>query len=268
MNICVIGCGSIGKTLVRALNDMDEIGTIYIIEKKCDKLQGLDQELAKARYSDNYEDILDDCQLVVETASQSAVGEFIPTALERGKSTLVMSVGAFTDDNLWDKCKILAKQNNCKVYIPSGAICGIDGLEAMSVDEVEEVILMSYKSPTALEGQKYFKKLGLDLSTLTRPKVVYNGWARDAIRHFPKNINVAATISLAGLGFDRTRVKIVVDPKATRNTHRLIVKGRSGEIECWTRNLSFPENPRTSYLAALSLISAVKKIIGSTWIGI
>ncbi|MCK5038567.1 MAG: aspartate dehydrogenase [Thermoplasmata archaeon] len=271
MNICIIGFGSIGRTLARALDEVDEVHTIFIIEKKPAKVKKLEEELTKIRYSENYDDVLEDCRLVVETAAQGAVKEYIPQALERGVSALVMSVGAFVDDNLWDKTKILAKQNGCKIYIPSGAVCGIDGLGALggiAVDEIEEVILMSYKSPKALKGQKYFIKNNIDISGLTRPKVVYDGWARDAVQHFPKNVNVAATVSLAGLGFDRTRVKIIVDPKAQRNTHRLIVKARSGEIECWTRNVPFPENPKTSYLAALSLISSVKRIIGSSWVGI
>ena len=88
------------------------------------------------------------------------------------------------------------------------------------------------------------------------------------MRYFPKNINVAATISLAGVGFERTRVKLVVDPKATTNTHRIIVKGKFGEIEVWTRNTPFPLNPRTSYLAALSAISAIRKIAGTVWVGV
>ncbi len=271
MNICIIGFGSIGRTLAKALHELDDINNIFIIEKKSEKVQDLDEDLTKIRYTENYEDVLEDCRLVVETAAQAAVSEFIPRALEQGVSSLVMSVGAFSDDNLWDKCKILAKQNNCKIYIPSGAICGIDGLGGLGgIDEtdIEEVILMSYKSPKALKGQKYFKQNNIDISNLSRPKVVYDGWARDAVKHFPKNVNVAATVSLAGLGFDRTRVKLIVDPKAQRNTHRLIVKAKSGEIECWTRNLPFPENPKTSYLAALSLISAVKRIIGSAWVGI
>lgn len=268
MNICIIGCGSIGKTLARSVIDMDEISTISFIERKRKKVESLEKEFSKVRYVDNFEDILEDCQLVIETASQSAVKEYIPKALEKGINVLVMSVGAFVDEDLRDKSRILAKQNQCKIFFPSGAVCGIDGLGAMAMDEIEEVILMSYKSPNALKGLKYFKKQGIDLDKITRPEVVYDGFAKDAILHFPKNINVAATISLVGLGFERTRVKIVVDPKATRNTHRVIVKGRSGEIECWARNLPFPENPRTSYLAALSVISAVKKIIGSVWVGV
>lgn len=254
--------------MAATLEEMDEIDIITFIERKKERVDELASKLSKVRYSEDFENILDGCQLVVETASQQAVEEYIPKALERGIDVLVMSVGAFVDDELREKAKVLAKQNRCKLYIPSGAVCGIDGLGGASEEEIEEVILMSYKSPAALSEQKYFKKHGIDLTNIKRPKVVYNGFASDATKHFPKNINVAATVAIAGLGFDRTRVKIVVDPKATRNTHRLIVKGKSGEIEAWTHNLPFPENPRTSYLAALSVISAVKKIVSNVWVGV
>jgi aspartate dehydrogenase len=179
-----------------------------------------------------------------------------------------MSAGAFVDEEFRDKCKILAKQNHCRVYVPSGAVCGIDGITAAAVEEIEEVILMTYKHPEIFQGLKYIQKKGIDLKNIKKPTVVFNGLAKDAVKHFPKNINVAATLSMAGLGMENTRVRIVVDPKALKNTHRIIAKGRFGEIECWTRNTPFPENPRTSYLAALSLISAVKKISGSFWIGV
>ncbi len=267
MNICIIGCGSIGRRLARALENMDEVENIHFIERKKEKVEALAEEIAKVKYADDFEDILEKCQLVVETASQGAVKEYVPKALEKGKDVVVMSIGAFVDDDLREKCKLLAKQNNCKIYFPSGAICGIDGLSAASTEEIEEVILISYKSPKALKDLKYFAKQGIKLGDIKKPKVVYEGFARDAVQHFPKNVNVAATIAIAGLGFERTRVKIIVDPKATRNTHRLIVKSKSGEIESWTTNLPFPENPRTSYLAALSVISAVKKIIGNVWVG-
>ena len=220
------------------------------------------------RFANNVEDVFEKSDLIVEAASQQAVVKYAPMALEMGKNVIVMSVGAFVDDDFKEKCRILAKQNNCKVYIPSGAVCGIEGIGAAATAEVEEIILMTYKPPEAFKGDKYLKKKGIDLTNLKRPKVIFSGHAEDAVKKFPNNINVAATLSLAGLGIEHTIVKIVVDPKATLNQHRIIAKGKFGEIECWTRNMPFPDNPRTSYLAALSLISAVKKIAGNFWVGV
>ncbi len=268
MKLTIIGCGSIGKTLARALEKMDEIEVMFFIDRKRTRIEELEKECKKVRYAGNFEDAVEMSDLVVEAASQSAVKEYVPLALEKGKDVLVMSAGTFVDHDFKEKCRILAKQNKCRVYIPSGAVCGIEGIGAAALEEVEEIILMSYKPPDAFKGVKYLKDRGIDLSNLKRPKVVFNGFAKDAVHYFPNNVNVAATLSLAGIGMDRTWVRIVADPKATKNTHRIIAKGKFGEIECWMRNSPFPKNPKTSYLAALSLISAVKKISGSMWIGV
>ena len=267
MKLTIIGCGAIGTTLARALDGTDDVETMFFLDRNMSKVEELEKECECVKCASDFQDALDNSDLVVEIASQSAVREYIPKALERGKDVLIMSVGAFVDEDFKEKCRILAKQNNCKIYVPSGAVCGIEGVCAAALGDLEEVILMSYKPPEALKDVKYIKNKGVSLDKLKKPKVVFSGHAKDAIKYFPKNINVAATLSLAGLGVERTIVKIVVDPKATRNTHRIIAKGKFGEIECWTRNTPFPENPRTSYLAALSLISAVKNILGSIWVG-
>ena len=268
MKLTIIGCGSIGKTLARHLELEDNIELVCILDRKKEAVEALMEECQKVRFANNVEDAFEKSDLIVEAASPQAVIEFIPRALEIGKDVVVMSVGAFVDDDFKEKCRILAKQNNCKVYIPSGAVCGIEGIGAAATEEVEEIILMTYKPPEAFKGVEYLKKKGIDLDNLKRPKVIFSGHAEDAVKYFPRNINVAATLSLAGLGIERTTVKIVVDPKATLNQHRIIAKGKFGEIECWTRNTPFPDNPQTSYLAALSLISAVKKIAGNFWVGV
>jgi aspartate dehydrogenase len=268
MRVSVLGCGAIGSTLARALQGMGGIDGIVLFDVHAEKAESLLARLPKARRAETLDEAIAGGDLIVEAANQDAVVEFLPKALEAGKDVLVLSVGALLNYDFRAKCRDLAVKNGRKIYIPSGAVCGIDGLCAAGEEEIEEVILMSYKPPAALEGAEYFKKRGIDLNKITAPKIVFDGSAREAVKLFPKNINVAATISLAGLGFERTRVKLVVDPRATKNTHRLIVKGKFGEIEAWTRNEPFPSNPRTSYLAALSAISAIKKIAGTVWVGV
>ncbi|MBI5000695.1 MAG: aspartate dehydrogenase [Euryarchaeota archaeon] len=268
MKVCIIGAGSIGRTIARALEQFDEVERFYVFDKSKSKVESLVQDCAKAKATDDIEDVLGEVGLVIEAASQRAVEAFIPKVLENGKNVLVMSVGAFVDEDFRHRCKELAKARGAHIFVPSGAVCGIEGICAAAEEDIEEVVLISYKNPNALASVEYLRKRGIDLSKVTKPTVIFDGTASDAVRHFPKNINVAATISLAGVGFERTRVKIVVDPKATKNMHRIVVKGRFGEIEVWCRNEPFPENPRTSYLAALSAVSAVRKITGNIWIGV
>ena len=109
---------------------------------------------------------------------------------------------------------------------------------------------------------------GIDVDKLTEPTTVFSGTARDAVKLFPKNINVAATVSLLGVGFDKTKVTIVVDPAIHSNSHELRIKGEFGQMVCHTFNVPSPDNPKTSYLAAMSAISALKRIVRNEWIGI
>jgi aspartate dehydrogenase len=268
MKVSILGCGAIGGTLAKALQGMDEVSEVILFDIHADKVETLLADVPKAKRAATLDEAIAGGDLIVEAANQDAVVEFLPRALESGKDVLVLSVGAMLNYEFRAKCRELATKNGRKIYLPSGAVCGIDGLGAAAQEDIYEVILMSYKPPAAFEGAEYFKKRGIDLTKIESPKVVFDGSAREAVKLFPKNINVAATISLAGIGFEKTRVKLVVDPKATKNTHRLIVKGKFGEIEAWTRNEAFPSNPRTSYLAALSAISAIKKIAGTVWVGV
>lgn len=267
MKVCIIGGGFIGSTIAKALEEMEEIETVFVLDKYEDRVKKLAEEYKKVSPTPDLASVVEKVDLVIESATQDAVKEYAPVALESGKDLMVLSVGAFVDQNFWTRCRQLAKENNCRIYIPSGAICGTDGLHAASVGRIDEVILISYKPPSALKDVEYLKKKKIDLDGIERAKVVFDGHAEDAVRYFPRNINVAATISLTGKGFEKTRIRIVADPNIKRNIHRLIVKGEFGEIECNARNLPSRKNPRTSVLAALSAIATVKKIVGNVWVG-
>jgi aspartate dehydrogenase len=267
MKVCIIGCGFIGTTLANAMEDMDEIETIYVTDKTVGKASSL-TDCKKVVFKEDIAEILDDIELVVEAASQGAVHQYAPAILGYGKDILVMSVGAFADDELWKKCTMLAKENGCKIFLPTGALSGIDGLSSAAVGKLEEVTLMSTKPVLALKDNAYLKEKGLTIEALEAPMVVFEGSARDAARYFPKTSNVAATLSLAGLGFDKTRVKIIADPKTDRNTHEVFVKGDFGEMRAVVSNIPSPSNPKTSILAARSAISGMNKITGVVWVGL
>ena len=128
-------------------------------------------------------------------------------------------------------------------------------------------MLISYKPPGAFKGVRYLEDRKVDLDSIQRATIIFEGHARDAVRYFPRNVNVAATVSLAGIGFEKTKVRLVADPSAKMNTHRLIIKGDIGEIEVSCRNLPSRSNPKTSRLAALSAIAAVKKMKENVWVG-
>lgn len=268
MRITIVGCGSIGSKLARAADEMPEVKRIYLMDMERHLAEELAVELKKAIVIDNVEDELYHCDLVVEAASQAAAREIVPTVVSRGVDIMMMSVGALVDDDFRIMVKEKAKQAEAKIFIPSGAICGTDGMRSSAVGRLDEVELITTKGPRSLEGVPYIMDHGIDVDKVKEPTVIFSGTARDAVRFFPKNINVAATVALLGVGFDKTKVRIVLDPAGTSNSHELRIRGEFGEMTCHTYNVPSPDNPKTSYLASLSAIAALKRIVGNEWIGI
>jgi len=160
-----------------------------------------------------------------------------------------------------------AQTNKCKIYLPSGAIAGVDGVKSASGSRIDEIMLVTRKPPAGLKDVKYLKDKGVDVEKIKKETVVFEGSAYEAIKYFPKNINVAVCLSVAGIGVDKTKVKLVCDPKIRQNIHKIVVKGGFGEITTETKNFPCPTNPRTSYLAALSAVATQKKIVSPLQVG-
>jgi aspartate dehydrogenase len=268
VNICVIGCGAIGTTIARAVEPMPEINIVYLTDRSKECATRLQEKMTKVRYVPDIVPILNDIKLVVEAASQDAARYYVPLALSAGVDVLIMSVGVFQDEEFQKDAFRLAKRKSAKIYMPSGAIGGIDALGAASLEQIDEVTLTTTKPPSAFGPNPYLESKGIVASELRERTELFYGTAREAVKHFPQNINVAATISLAGIGFEKTRIRIMCDPQVQTNEHHLKAKGKFGELDVVTRNVPSPRNPKTSYLAALSAISAIKKITGTTWVGV
>ena len=267
MNICVIGCGAIGTTIARAIEPMPDIQIVYLTDRSKECATLLQEKMTKVRYVPDIVPILNDIKLVVEAASQDAARYYAPLALSAGVDVLIMSVGIFQDEEFQKDTFRLAKRKGAKVYLPSGAVGGIDALCAASLEQLDDVTLTTTKPPSAFGPNPFLESRGIRASDLRERTELFYGTAREAVKHFPQNINVAATISLAGVGFERTKIRIVCDPQVQTNEHHLKAKGKFGELDVVTRNVPSPRNPKTSYLAALSAISAIRKITGHTWVG-
>lgn len=272
MKVALIGCGSIGAMLAKAI-DAGKAGKaelIWLYDLNSEKSEELAKKLrSKPRVAKNVAEIYADnaTNLVIEAASQKAVAQHALDVLRSGKDLMVMSVGAFSDEKLSSSVRMVSERSERKVYIPSGAVLGIDGVKAAVLGEIEEVILTTRKPPAALVYSAYLQKRGIDLAGLKEPLVVFEGPAREAVRAFPESVNVAATLSLAGIGLDKTKVKIIADPSLNRNMHEIRVRGNAGEFIIEARNVPSPENPRTSYLAVLSAIRALRNLAETIQIG-
>jgi aspartate dehydrogenase len=200
---------------------------------------------------------IDAVDLVIECASQSAVKAHGPTILEAGKSLLLMSSGALLDPGTYAAMTKAADSTGAEIIVPSGAVGGIDALRAVRM-YLESVTLVSTKKPAALAGAPGFAEF--ENREITGPVVVYEGNAVEAVKLFPANVNVAATVSLAGVGPEKTQVRVVADPDAPGNVHEIHATGGFGEFSFRLVNRPHPDNPKTSHLAVLAAIETLRSI--------
>ncbi|MCX6822177.1 MAG: aspartate dehydrogenase [Candidatus Aenigmarchaeota archaeon] len=258
MKVALIGCGSIGTVVADAMNENKDVQLKYVYDIDVKKAV----EFAKkfhTEYKDFDEILKENLDLIIEAASQDAVRTLIPKTLRAKKNVMIMSTGALTDEKLFKEIKELAEKNNLKVYLPSGAIVGLDGIKSAG-NKIDRVMIKTTKHPKSLEGAPFFEKHHVDLSEIKKPTIIYEGTAEEAVKLFPSNVNVAASLSLAGIGPKRTKVQIIADPNITSNIHEIIAEGKFGVLKTRVENVPSPDNPKTSYLAALSAIATLKKI--------
>lgn len=244
MKVGIIGCGAIANIITTSIvPEENDIEIAYFFDKDIERAENL-ASLAGGVAVLNFDDMLNDVDLILECAAPVSVKEYAPKVLSRGIDMIVMSIGALMDNAFYGELKSLAKENNAKIHLPSGAIVGLDGIKAVAKFGLKEVSLVTRKSP---------KSLGKDIDT---EEVLFEGKASDAVKEFPLNINVAATISIACQ--KDIDVKIIVDPNVDRNVHEITAKGDFGEFKTTTMNCPCAANPKTSMLAALSAIRLLK----------
>jgi len=237
----LIGCGAIGTVLAEA------------IERKiviCDELVVFDTDAAKAKklketlkfpvkIVSNVDQLLAaKLNVIVEAAGQQAVRDYYEKLVASDAQKIIMSTGAL----------LLMNVSDAKVNFPAGAIGGLDALESAANAGIDEVTLTSRKNPKALG------------KTNTEELVIYEGTAKEATRQFPREMNVAATLALT-IKPAQVKVKVVSDPKVTRNTHEIHAKWRLGEMSLQFANDPHPDNPHTSALAAWSAIKLLQRLL-------
>ena len=264
----IIGCGTIGSELALAI-DRGKVKKAALV-LLYDKVKNVAVELkSRLEHSStttfsNFSQFVsspafENADIIVEAASQEAVRKFAKTIIQRGKDLLIMSIGALAEEDLLHELLDIASKKEVNIYIPSGAIAGIDAIRSVK-HLLESVTISTTKSPKSLSGAPFFEKTRIKPESITKKRLIYEGTARDAVKKFPANVNVAAVLSIAGLGMDATKVKIIADPDITVNQHEIIAKGKFGEIKIVVRNTPSPSNPKTSYLAVLSALECIRSI--------
>lgn len=195
-----------------------------------------------------------DFKVLVEAASVAAVRDYLARALAAGKDVVVLSVGALQDDTLLAEVRAEAHRQGRRVYVPSGAIFGLDNLKVARVSPMERLLIRTTKHPGAL---------GMDPDMDRR--CLFRGGASEAVRRFPKNINVASAL---GLATDlEPQVELWADPTIAANRHEIEASGPFGSVTIRTDNLPSPDNPATSYLAALSVLTLLRDLDDPVQVG-
>lgn len=269
LKIGIVGCGAIGSSLAKAIVG-DFIGRARLVglfDIDCKKSKSLSRLITRTEKlaNENLKQLIAKSELVIESSSAQSSWNIAQAVLKEGRDIMIMSVGGVVSH--LKGLSNLAKKFNAKVYIPSGAVSGIDALKAASLGKIKKVILTTRKNPRSFKGIRYLEKRKTQLDKINRDTLLYYGSAKNAVRLFPQNINVAAVLSIAGIGQNKTRVKIIASPGLKRNIHEIEIKSEAGRIFTLTENVLHPDNPKTSYLAVLSAIATLKNILTPICIG-
>ena len=251
-DVVLIGYGAIGKEIERRLKDKPNIRILGALVLP----QESDQPASFPLVTDVKDLIALKPSLVVECASHGAVQAFAGPVLMAGLDLMIISIGALADQELFEAVQSSARESQAQVSLPAGALAGIDGLSAAARAGLDWVRITSRKPPMSWSGAPGVQ--GIDLASIETEREIFSGSARDAARLFPKNANVAATVALAGVGFEQTQVRLLADPQATRNTHVLEFEGRPGLYTIETAGLPSEDNPKTSMLTAYNILRSIE----------
>ncbi len=243
IKIGLLGCGNVGHVIATHAENIRVVAVFDIIPGRAEELAAL----CHARpYTDFDAFMREDFSIVVEAASVGAVRSYAETVLRSGRDIVVLSAGALADEEYRERLIEAAREAGKTIRIPSGAVVGLDNIKIGQVSPPKTLLLRTTKPPASL---------GMTADT---PTEIFKGLAHDCIKQFPKNINVAVALGLAA-GRDAD-VELWVDPAAERNVHEIFVEGDFGDIYVRVRNVPSPDNPATSYMAALSILTLLKNL--------
>lgn len=261
----ILGCGAIGMEMAMVISrgDIDGATLVSLYDQDAKKATHIQEKISDTVwYYSNFQEFLstEGMDLVIECASPQAVRLFAPEILQARLNLLMLSSGSLADAEFFRKISKIAEENDSQLIVPSGALGGVDAIRAVR-HLLKEVVLTTTKPPKGLMGAPGFKEW--ESVEFTGPQVIFEGNALQAIQEFPANVNVGVTLSLAGIGPERTKVKVVADPKAPGNVHEIFARGDFGAFRFRMENKPHITNPRTSYLAILSAIETLRSICGT-----
>jgi aspartate dehydrogenase len=265
MRVGIVGLGTIGRALCEAI-DRGEVRAqlVAVATRQHERAGPFLRGLCHQPPLVSLDELVSRSELVIEAATQEALETIAPCTLRQGKDLMVLSVGGLLDHDDW---VALARHTGSRIYVPSGAIVGLDGVKGATIGHITAVTMTTRKPPKALAGALFVVEHRIDLESFTEATVIFEGSAREACRGFPANVNISAALSLAGIGADRTRLRILVDPQGTRNVHDIEVVGEFGRFSIHLENEPSETNPRTGKLTYLSTLAMLKTLVDPLKVG-
>ena len=266
----IVGCGTIGSELAHALErDYRHAAKIVaLMDRRQDAARALQQRLLSHPPIVSLPELIRRSQLVLEAASAALAPRVACLALGAGCDVLIMSTGGLLTSTTWQRAVARSKGH---LHIPSGALGGIDAVKALAAGSIRRVRLTTRKPPAALASAPFVRARRLRLTRLRRPTVLFEGSPAEAVRAFPQNTNVAATLTLAAAAFQRRRpvvtIRVIADPSIRVNRHEVEVEGTQGRLSCLIESRPSATNPQTSQLAIDSALVTLRQLFEPVRIG-
>lgn len=256
LRIGIAGFGAIGKAVAHALDQgLPGLQLAAVAVRDPQAPAAFEWRNGAPRFT-TLADLHEHCDVVVEAAPAAVFRELSEPVLRAGKKLMVLSSGALLlNDDLIE----LARQHGGQIIVPSGAILGLDAITAAAEGTIHSVTMKTRKPPRGLAGAPYLETHNIDVSKINEPTLIFRGSPREAAVGFPANLNVAVSVSLAGIGPDKTTLEIWADPRVTRNVHRVEVDSDSASFSMEILNIP-SANPKTGRITAQSVVAALRKL--------
>ena len=263
--VAIAGFGAIGKVVAEALDrGIDGLQLAAVSARDAARAERALADFAHPVPVLPLARLWEEADIVVECAPAALLREIAEPALAAGRTLIVLSCGALLDNfDLVD----LARRQGGRILVPTGALLGLDAVQAAAQGAISKIHMITRKPPGGLDGAPYLVEHGIRVAGLDRALCVFTGTAREAARGFPANVNVAAALALAGIGPDRTTIEIWADPAVDRNIHRIEVEADAARLSLQIENVPSLDNPKTGRLTPLSVIALLRKLTSPLAIG-
>lgn len=265
LTVAIAGFGAIGQVVARRLDDgIPGLRLAAVASRNTDRVRAATAGFRNPPPVERLARLAELADIVVECLPAAAFVEVAEPALRAGRTLVVASVGQLLAQ---PQLKDLALAHGGRIVVPTGALIGLDAVLAAAEGKIGSVTLVTRKPPKGLAGAPHLVANRIEVEGLTAPLMVFSGTAREAVKGFPANVNVAAALSLAGVGPDRTTIEVWADPALDRNKHTIVVEADSARFSMTIENVPSEANPRTGRITALSVIACLRKLSSPLRIG-